>query len=120
MFCTADLGLQSKAQSFECLSSKKKYGFQASLSYRRPHFGLLGDILTVAYGKNTSFAEYQMTFWLALPSWFCKFSIMRHSLGTNSPEIRNKYHDGERNFSAIIYDGTCIIFPEKQEFFYTQ
>ena len=37
---------------------REKYGFQASLSYRRPHFGLLEDLLKVAYENNTSFAEY--------------------------------------------------------------
>ena len=44
------------------------------MSYRRPNFGLLDDLLKVAYGNNTSFAEYQMTFWLALPSWIRKLS----------------------------------------------
>ena len=47
---------------FEYLSSKKKYGFQASLCFRRPHFALLDDILKVAHGHNNSFPEYQMTF----------------------------------------------------------
>ena len=37
-----------------------KYGFQVSLSYGRPQFGLLDDELKVAYGNNTFFAEYQM------------------------------------------------------------
>ena len=41
-----------------------------------PHFGLLDDILKVAYGNQTCFAEFQMTFWLVLPSWFRKLSIV--------------------------------------------
>ena len=44
------------------------------MSYWRPHFYLSDDMLKVAYGNNTSFAEYQLTFWLALPSWFRKLS----------------------------------------------
>ena len=32
-------------------------------------------ILKVAYGNKTCFAEFQMTFWLALPSWFRKLSF---------------------------------------------
>ena len=44
-----------------------------------PYFGLLDDILKVAYGNKTSFAEFQMTFWLALPSWFRKVSIIYQS-----------------------------------------
>ena len=58
------------------ISSEKEDGFQAFLSYRRPHFGLLDDLLKVAYGNNASIAEYQTTFWLALPSWFRKLSIV--------------------------------------------
>ena len=46
------------------------------MSYRVPYFGLLDDILKVAYGNKTCFAEFQMTFWLALPSWFRKLSIL--------------------------------------------
>ena len=30
--------------------------------------------LKVAQGNNTCFAEFQITFWLALPSWFRKLS----------------------------------------------
>ena len=50
-FCTADLGLRSKTHSL------KKYGLQTSLSCRKSHVGLLDDILKVAYGNNTFFAE---------------------------------------------------------------
>ena len=49
--------------------------FRAPLSYRRPRFGLLDDILEVVCGNNISFAEYQKTLRLALPSWFRKLSI---------------------------------------------
>ena len=42
------------------------------MSYRRSHIGFMDDILKVGYGNNNCFAEYQMTFWLPLPSWFCK------------------------------------------------
>ena len=38
-FCTAELGLRSR---FKCLSSSKEDGIETSLSYRWPHFGLLG------------------------------------------------------------------------------
>ena len=34
-------------------SSKKKLVFRASLSYRRPHFDLVDDVLTVANRNNT-------------------------------------------------------------------
>ena len=44
-----------KLSRFERLSSKKKYGFQASLSHRRPHFGLLDDLLKVAQGPRYNF-----------------------------------------------------------------
>ena len=40
-----------------------------------PYFGLLDDILHVAYGNKICVAEFQMKFWLALPSWFRKLSI---------------------------------------------
>ena len=53
--------------------------FQASLSYRVPYFGLLDDILKVAYGNMTCFAEFQMKFWLVLLSWFRKLSFMQHA-----------------------------------------
>ena len=56
---------------------KEENGFQASLSYRRPHFGLLDDILKVAYGNNTCFEEYQITFCPALSFWFLKSLIDR-------------------------------------------
>ena len=38
---------------------------------------MLDDQLKVAYGNNTSFAEYYMTFWLALQSCFRKLSIQQ-------------------------------------------
>ena len=65
-FCIADLGLRSKTQSFYMFVVTD--GFQASLSYKRSNFGLVDDILQVAYGNYT---ESQTTFWRALPSWFC-------------------------------------------------
>ena len=34
---------EAKLNLFKCLSSKKHYGIQASLSYRRPYFGLVDD-----------------------------------------------------------------------------
>ena len=37
---------------------REEYGFQASLSFRRPHFGLLDDLLKAAYENNTSVAAY--------------------------------------------------------------
>ena len=53
-FCPADLGLglRRKVQSFlfECLPSRKNYDFQASMNHSRPQFGLLDDLLKVAYG----------------------------------------------------------------------
>ena len=63
-----------KLDGFKCLSTKKIDGFQSSLSCRRHHFGLLNDILKIAYGNKTYFAKYQVTFWLALPSWLRKLS----------------------------------------------
>ena len=39
-----------------------------------PHFGLFDERFKVAYGDNTCFVEYHMTFCPALPSWFCKLS----------------------------------------------
>ena len=63
-----------KLSRFKCFSSKSRYGFEVSLSYRGPHFGLLDDISKVACGNRTWFAEFQKTFWLALPSWFHKLS----------------------------------------------
>ena len=36
-----------KVSSFKSLSSKKEDGFQASLSYRTTHCGLMDDILRV-------------------------------------------------------------------------
>ena len=45
---------------------EKKHGFLTSLSYRRPHFGLLDDALKVAYRISACFAECQMMFWFAL------------------------------------------------------
>ena len=36
-----------KVNSFKCLLSKKEDGFQASLSYRRHHLGLVDDTLKV-------------------------------------------------------------------------
>ena len=72
-----------KLSLFKCLWSKKKCGFQASLSDRRPHIGLLYDILEVAYGNNTCFAEYQMTSWLALPSWFREVSTDLERFSSN-------------------------------------
>ena len=50
--------------------------FQASLIYKGPHFGLLDDLSKVACGNKTCFVEFQMTFWLALPSWFRKLSFI--------------------------------------------
>ena len=49
-------------------------GYSLHAGYRRPQFGLLDDKLKVAYKNNTFFAEYQMTFWLALSSCFRKLS----------------------------------------------
>ena len=65
-----------KLSLFKCLPSEKEDCFQAFLSYRRPHFGLLDGLLKVAYGNNASFAENQTTFWVALPSWFRKHSTV--------------------------------------------
>ena len=53
---------------------EQEYGFQASLRGKRPRFDLLDDVLKVPEGINTTFAEYEMTFQLALPSWLCKLS----------------------------------------------
>ena len=61
-----------KLNHFESFLSTKKYRFQISLSYRGPYLGLLDDISKVAYGNNASFAGFQMTLCLALPSWFHK------------------------------------------------
>ena len=72
-FCTADLGLRSKLSLFKCLSSKKKYGFQASLSYRRPNSGILYDTLEVPYGNNACFTECS--------GWRCRFGFVRSLSG---------------------------------------
>ena len=64
-----------KFSRFKCLSSKKQDGFQASRSYRRPHFGLFDYMLKVVYENKSCFAKYQMTFWLELQSWFRKLCI---------------------------------------------
>ena len=44
VLCTACLGLHSKTQSFQMFVIKESDGFQLSLKYRRPYFGLVGDI----------------------------------------------------------------------------
>ena len=41
---------------------KEKDCFQASPSYGWPLFGLVDDLSKVAYGNNTCFVEYEMTF----------------------------------------------------------
>ena len=64
------LGLRNRLSPFAFLSSKKIYGFLATLSYRRLYFDLLDEILKVVCGNSACFAEYQMTFRLALPSLF--------------------------------------------------
>ena len=65
--------------------------FQAFLSYWRPNFGLLDDSLKVAYGNNASFAEYQTTFWLALPSWFRKLSNIRIERKQTTKQYSNSH-----------------------------
>ena len=60
------------------------------MSYRRPHFGLLDDISKVEYGNNTSFTEYQMTFWLAFPTWFRNLSNISVSKLTSTSCGMNK------------------------------
>ena len=51
------------------------------------YFGLLDDILKVAYGSKTCFPEFQMTFWLALPSWFRKLSNLQQEAVTNDDNL---------------------------------
>ena len=57
-----------KLSRFKWLCLKETDSFSASLSARIPLFGILDDILNVAYVNNIFFAESQMTSWLALPS----------------------------------------------------
>ena len=54
------------------------------MSYRGPYSGILDDISNVAYGNNASFAEFQMKFWLVLPSWFRKLSEAKLVLAKSS------------------------------------
>ena len=59
-FCRSVLQIKAskvKVSRFKCSSSNKKDGFQASLSYKRPQFGLFDEMLRVAYGNNSCFAN---------------------------------------------------------------
>ena len=67
LILTRIVDLRSKTQSFKMSVVKEKIRFSGIYW---PYIGLLCDMLEVAYGNNTCFAEYQVIFWLALPSWF--------------------------------------------------
>ena len=82
-FRTADLGFLF----LSVYRQRKKDSFQAFLSYRKPRYDLLDDVLKVVCRNDTCFAEYQMTFWLDLPKSSRKnkesFSLVRRFAQVN-------------------------------------
>ena len=65
------------------------YGFHASLTYRRSRDGLLDDVLKVAYGNNSSFAEDQMTSGRGCRPVFVNSLILPHFMVLLSLNYRN-------------------------------
>ena len=75
LYCRSGPAKQNSVVLNVCCQ-RKEYRLQASLSYKGPHFGLFDDISKVACGNKTCFAEFQVMFWLALPTGFLKLSVV--------------------------------------------